>query len=226
MSEIEPVDTRPIARPRPSEELRKADRTRAEILDAALEFLWSRPFREMSVSTLMATTGHSRPAFYQYFQDVHELMETLLLDVEREILTTTQPWFSGPGDPVAALRASLAELVRVGYERGPILRAVHDAAPTDARLDRSWNELLGRFDDAVAARIAADQEQGLIPPFDPRPVAFAFNRMDAAVLIHAFGRRPRARPEPVLGGIERIWISTLYPTAGSDTLLRNEEPRT
>ena len=47
----------------------KSDRTRADILNAALEFIWSRPFREMSVSSLMATTNISRSAFYQYFED-------------------------------------------------------------------------------------------------------------------------------------------------------------
>lgn len=217
---------RPSVHPAPSDEVRKSDRTRAEILDTALEFLWSHPFREMSVATLMRSTHVSRPTFYQYFEDMHELMEKLLLDVEQEILHSAQPWFSGTGDPVAALRTSLSELVRVGYERGPILRAVADAAPTDERLDRSWEELLGRFDDAVAARIEADQRQGLIPEFDPHPVAEALNRLDARMLIHAFGHRPVSRPAPVLEAISRIWISTLYPTAETSALHRENGERT
>ena len=210
MSDISVSGTRPHAAVPPSERVRKSDRTRAEIVDAALEFLWSRPFREMTVGELMASTTHSRPAFYQYFRDLHDLIESLLLDIERAILEVAAPWFTGTGDPIQLLHESLAGLVSVGYERGPVLRAVADAAPTDERLDRAWSELLGRFDDAVTARIEADQAQGLIPAFDARPVAVAFNRLDAYTLIEAFGRRPRSQPEPVLDAMVRVWTSTLY----------------
>jgi AcrR family transcriptional regulator len=192
----------------------KSDRTRAAIVDGALEFLWSRPFREMTVRSLMASTGVSRSAFYQYFKDVHDLMETLLHEVEAGILEVAAPWFTGEGDPVEQLREALSGLVRVCYQQGPIIRAVADAAPTDARLEKSWTGLLSRFDDVVAARIEADQQSGLIPEFDARPVAVALNRLDAFTLIHAFGRRPRSQPEPVLESITRIWVSTLYGQGG------------
>ena len=210
MSENQLSTDRPHAVPHPSAQMRKSDITRAEILDATLEFLWSHPFREMSVGTLMASTTHSRSAFYLYFHDMHELMETLLLDLEEAILSVAAPWFMGTGDVVPLLEESLAGLVRIGYERGPLLRAVADAAPTDERLDRAWSEMLGRFDDAVTARIEADQVQGLIPAFDARPIAVALNRLDAFTLIQEFGRRPRNRPEPVRDAIMRIWTATLY----------------
>jgi AcrR family transcriptional regulator len=210
LSENDRSSTRPRAPLRPSTRLRKSDRSRAEILDAALEFLWSRPFREMTVASLMASTALSRSAFYQYFHDVHELMESLVEDLEQEILAGAGPWFTGTGDVIGLLHESLAELVRVGHERGPLLRAVADAAPSDERLDRAWTALLGRFDNAVSARIEADQRQRLIPEFEARPVAVALNRLDAFTLIHAFGTLPRSRPGPVLDAIVRIWVSTLY----------------
>ncbi len=190
--------------------LRKSERTRRAILDGALEFLWSRPFREMTVAELMSIVGASRPAFYQYFTDVHDLMETLLRELEDDIFRVTDPWFSGEGDPVASLHESQAGLVRVGYDRGPILRAVADASPSDERLELAWVKFLARFDDAVVARIEQHQEEGLIPAFDARPVAIALNRLDASALIHAFGRRPRSDPAPVREALTRIWTSTLY----------------
>ena len=80
------------------------------------------------------------------------------------------------------------------------------------------------FDDAASARIEADQEQGLIPHFDARPVAIALNRLDAYTLIEAFGQRPRSQPEPVREALARIWISTLYGAEwlgkGSSDLVR------
>ena len=196
--------------PQPVPRIVKSDRTRAAILNAALDFLWSRPFREMTVTSLMSSTNLSRSAFYQYFSDLHEVMDALLNLIQEEIFAAAAPWVSGVGDPVALNQEALGGLVRVCYQRGPFLRAITDAATSDERLDEAWRQFLGGFDDAATDRIEADQKQGLIPEFDARPVAFALNRLDAYTLVHAFGQRPRSRPEPVREALARVWISTLY----------------
>jgi AcrR family transcriptional regulator len=211
MSQVKRASKRPRVTPLTDPHVRKSDRTRTAILDAALEFLWSRPFRELTVAELMSIPGVSRSAFYRYFHDLHNLMEALLDDLADAILDAAAPWFTGDGDPLPLLRESLAGLVSVSYERGPILRSVADAAATDQRLEGAWSAFLDGFDDTVAARIEQHQEQGLIPDFDARPVAVALNRLDASLLIHAFGRRPRRDPEPIEEALVRIWMSTLYP---------------
>jgi AcrR family transcriptional regulator len=215
------------AEPEPTPKVGKSERTRAEILDAAFDFIWSRPFREMTVNSLMASTTVSRSAFYQYFRDLHELMETLLTTLEDEILQGAAPWFFGVGDPVALLDDSLNKLVAACYRRGPFIKAVADAAPTDRRLEEAWNNFLERFDDSVSARISVDQELGLIANFESRPLASALNRLDAYTFVHAFGQRPRNNPEPVLQAIRRLWISTLYGPewleANMSTLVREQE---
>ena len=164
----------------------------------------------MSVRSLMASTDISRPAFYQYFSDIHDLMKTLLDMLARDIFAAVEPWLEGVGDPVELLDEMLSGLIRVCYQQGPFLQAVSDAATTDKRFDKDWADFLGAFDDAASARIEADQEQGLIPGFPARPVAVALNRLDAYTIIEAFGQRPRSQPEPVRAALARIWISTLY----------------
>ena len=196
--------------PQPAPRVVKSDRTRAAILNAALDFVWSHPFRDMTVTSLMATTGVSRSAFYQYFNDLHEVMETLLGMLQGEIFVAAEPWIAGAGDPIALMQEALAGLVDVGYQRGPFLRAITDAASTDARLEKAWVQFLAGFDDAATARIEADQKQGLIPDFEARPVAYALNRLDAYTLLQAFGQHPRKQPEPVREALARIWISTLF----------------
>jgi AcrR family transcriptional regulator len=210
MSKIEKSSSPLRVHPQPALKIGKSERTRAEILNTALDFVWSQPFREMTVQSLMASTGVGRSSFYQYFKDLHEMMETLLVMLQDEIFDIAEPWIAGVGDPVALMREALAGLVRVGYQRGPIYRAFADAAATDKRFEKAWVQFLGRFDDAACARIEADQKQGLIPDFDARPVAIALNRLDAYTLIEAFGQRPRRQPEPVREALARIWISTLY----------------
>jgi AcrR family transcriptional regulator len=196
--------------PQPTPKIGKSERTRAAILNAGLEFVWTHPFRDMTVNALMASAGMSRSAFYQYFKDLHDLMGVLLDTVKDEVFAVTGPWFQGTGDPISLLHESLAGLVDVCYRLGPILRAADDAAATDERIENAWNHFKKQFDDAVTARIEADQAQGLIPQFDARPVAIALNRLDAYTLIEAFGQQPRSKPEPVREALERTWISTLY----------------
>ena len=210
MSEIEKSLSPLRMSPQPTLKIGKAERTRATILNAALDLIWSHPFRDMTVSSLMASTGVSRSAFYQYFNDLHELMETLLDMLQQEIFDVAKPWLEGVGDHVTLLRETLAGLVHVCYQRGPFLRAITDAAVTDPHLENAWLQFLAGFDDAATARIEADQKQGLIPDFDARPVAFALNRLNAYTLLQAFGQHPRKQPEPVREALVRIWISTLY----------------
>ncbi|MHA3977454.1 TetR/AcrR family transcriptional regulator [Halovulum sp. GXIMD14794] len=196
----------------------KSAQTKVAILDAGRRFCETHPFRELTVGTLMAATEYSRPTFYQHFNDLHGLMEALLDEVKGGIVEGAQPWFSGEGDPVATLKQSLTALVDVGYETGPILRAVADAAPNDQRLEHVWEAFLASFDEVVAARIAEDQARGVTPGFDPRPVAHALNRMDAGVLISAFGGAGKAEKAGVLNAILRVWISTLYPAGAGAAL--------
>jgi len=210
MSEIIKPSSPLHVSPQPASKIGKSDRTRAAILNAALDFVWSHPFRDMTVTSLMATTGVSRSAFYKYFNDLHEVMETLLGMLQGEIFVAAEPWIAGAGDPIALLQEALAGLVDVGYQRGPFLRAITDAASTDARLEKAWVQFLAGFDDAATARIEADQEQRLIPDFEARPVAYALNRLDAYTLLQAFGQHPRKQPEPVREALARIWISTLF----------------
>lgn len=210
MSSNKQADIRRRNDPRVETEPRRAERTRQAILDTALEFLWSRPFRELTIAELMSQTDISRQTFYRHFADLHDLMENLLHELEHDFQAAAGPWFVTDGDPVEELATSLAGVVKVSYQRGPLMRAVVEAAPMDERLEQAWNRLVTVFDDAVTARIEKDQAAGLVPDFDARAVAIALNRMDVGTLIHHFGRRPRSKPDPVCRSLTRIWISTIY----------------
>ena len=209
MSETTPAATR-VLRPIGHErQARKSERTREAILASALAFFRDHPFRDLTVGELMARVGASRPTFYQYFGDMHELMAVLLEGVRTDILMAASPWFEGEGDPVAELKVSLAGLVDVCYQRGNLLRAVSDAAVSNANMEKAWTRFMSSFDDTVAARIEQHQAKGVIDSFPARPVAVALNRLDASLLIESFGRRPRANRDDVLAAITRIRCSTL-----------------
>jgi AcrR family transcriptional regulator len=173
----------------------------------------------MTVQSLMATTSITRSAFYRHFEDVPDLVETLLMTLESEILEGASPWLTDDGDPVALLYESLAAEVRICYRRGPFLKAVNDAAGADAHLEAGWNGFLDRFDDAVSERIAADQQLGLIEAFDPRPIATALNRVDARRLFVCPGIWPKAaQPAGAGTGFDctRLDFHAIRPTVGGE----------
>lgn len=202
----------------------KSDLTRSAILNAAMDFVWSQPFREMTVTSLMAETSASRATFYQYFKDLHELMETLLEMLQSEIFEASNNWIAGVGDPLVLLHYTFTSLVQVCYERGPFLRAISDASTTDPRFEAAWKQFLETFDNATTERVKADQAQGLIADFDVHPVSTALTRLNAYTLIQAFGQHPRSQTEPVRDALVRVWVSTLYGSEWvgkkSSTLLR------
>lgn len=158
----------------------------------------------------MAGTTLSRPAFYQYFADVHDLIISLLHDIEAVMYQTACPWISGEGEPIAALRESNWGIVKTCVEHGPIIRAIVEAAPLDERLEQAWILFMERWDDAVEAQILAQQQEGLIPPLDARRIANALNSLDVNLVVGAFGRHPQSNPQEVLETMHRVWSSTLY----------------
>ena len=163
MPKIEKSSSPLRASPQSTLKIDKSERTRVAILNAALEFVWSHPFRDMTVNSVMASTGVGRSAFYQYFSDLHEVMETLLTMLQEEIFTAVQPWLVGVGDPIALMQETLAGLVDVSYQQGPFLRAITDAASTDSRLENAWLQFLAGFDDAATARYRSRPEAGSDP---------------------------------------------------------------
>lgn len=187
------------------------DEAKQLIVERAFEFLWEHPFRDLTVAKLMAETTLSRPAFYQYFNDLHDLAESLLREIQSVMHETANPWIGGEGEPISSLRVSLAGVVRTCVEHGPVLRAVADAAPLDERLERAWSAFMKSWDDAVEHRITEHQRQGLIrQSLDARHTARALNAMDASVLLAEFGSRPQGDPDAVLETLHSIWVGSLY----------------
>jgi AcrR family transcriptional regulator len=168
----------------------------------------------------MAATPLSRPAFYVYFEDIHELIEVLLSEVEVAMHESAGPWFGGDCDDAASsygrAREGLRGIAETCVVHGPLFRAVSEAAPLDSRLERAWSKFMTRWDDGVAARIRLEQTAGLIDrSLDAGAIAHALNRLDAALLIEHLGsrgsrRQKKDRAEYVIGIMHTFWHATLY----------------
>ncbi len=193
-----------------SRKRRSSTEVREQIVEQVLSLLWEHPLRDITVKMIMEGTGLSRPSFYIHFNSIPELIEERLGELEQVMIGTTMVWLSSTEDDPQILRTALSGLVEVVVENGATFRAIAEAATLDARLAKTWGGFLAKWDAAVAARIRVGQELGHFPDVDAEWTAFAINRMDAAVLIEAFGKRPQMDPESILESIFQIWKRTLY----------------
>src|SRR5262249_13139713 len=127
---------------------RRRTEAREQILDVARRELRNKPFRDLSVDELIAPTGLTRTAFYRYFPD----HEAVLLQLRERVWTglAEARCIAGPraadgAAPVpegAARAVSLEDLAPLIAENRSVLKAIADAAPGDADVERSYREFM------------------------------------------------------------------------------------
>lgn len=181
-----------------------------EILAAAEDFLRDHPFRELTVDAVMSRTGLKRPAFYAHFRDRHDLTLRIVDDVGHELGEMVDRWVDGD-DFERDGHASLLGLAQVYVRHGHVLRALVDAAGSDATVEAAYNSMIDRFIDATYKHIVAEQDAGRIrTDLDAEETARALTCLDERYLTRSLTAEPVADPQRVADVLFNIWASTLY----------------
>ena len=181
-----------------------------EIIAAAEAFLRERPFRELTVDEVMRRTDLSRPSFYVYFRDRHDLVLHVVAHLESRLFTMSDRWFTGTGPGRETAREALDGIVEVFAEHGPVMRALADAATDDPRVEEAYAALVQRFVDATARHIEDEMAAGSIPPLDAHETARALVWMNERYLTESLGREPYAPSRTVADTLLTIWTRVLY----------------
>src|SRR5580704_4587623 len=120
--------------------LKRSERTRAEILAAAIEEFAARGFHDAKISDIVSRAGVTQPSFYFYFPSKQAIYDHLLERVHDELLARiqaarTQPGVDGTTVPDmirAAMEAFLQYfadnplLANIGYFQADISAAIRD----------------------------------------------------------------------------------------------------
>ena len=182
-------------------------------MGAADALLRERPFRELTVDDLMRRTDLSRPSFYVYFKDRHDLVLRVAQQIGDELFAMSERWYKGTGAGPALIREAIGGVVRVFADHGPVLHALADAATDDPRVEAVYNTLIERFVDATARHIEEEVAAGRVLPVDARETAVALTWMMERYLQLTLGRSAQAPAEPVTDTLVTIWSRVLYGTA-------------
>jgi len=183
-----------------------------EIIAAAEGFLRERPFRELTVDEVMRRTDLSRPSFYVYFTDRHQLVLRVVEHLGSELFTMSDRWLGGSGEGPELARQALDGIVAVYVEHGPVMRALADAAADDPGVEQAYGALVQRFVDATARHIEEEIAAGRILPLDAYETAKALVWMMERYLILSLGRAPLTPAESVADTLTTIWTRVLYGT--------------
>jgi TetR/AcrR family transcriptional regulator, ethionamide resistance regulator len=182
-----------------------------EILDAAEQFLRQRPLRELTIDEVMAETSLSRPAFYVYFRDRHDLVLRLIQELGAELFAMADRWLkSKDGDSRQDLRSALEGVVAAYASHGPVLRALSDAAVDDPTVEAAYRGLTERFIDATADHIRAETRAGVVKGLNAKRTAAALVWMNERYLSTCLGGERQVRPREVVDTLYGVWVRTLY----------------
>jgi AcrR family transcriptional regulator len=183
-----------------------------EIISAAESLLRERPFRELTVDEVMRRTGLSRPSFYVYFTDRHQLVLKVVEHLGSELFTMSDRWLRGTGEGPALAREALDGIVAVYVQHGMVMRALADAAADDRGVEQAYSALVDSFIDATARHIEEEVAAGRVLPQDAHETAKALVWMMERYLTLSLGREPVTPARIVADTLATIWTRVLYGT--------------
>ena len=189
---------------------RTPEAAQREIVEAAEALLRERPFRELTVDQVMRRTGLSRPSFYVYFRDRHELVLRVVEHLQTDLLTVANRWYESIGGGPTVLREAMNGVVTVYGKHSAVARALADAAVDDPEVEAAYGALIQGFVDVTAEHIERELAAGHLTPVDAPEAAKALVWMTERYLYHSFGSKRRVPPARVTTTLATLWTRSLY----------------
>lgn len=168
-------------------------------------------YANLSIERIATRAGISRTAFYFYFADKRQLLMRLAADVGQALYEEAETWWSGSGDGAAQLAEALGKIAGLYRAHGPLVCAIVEVSTYDPPVGVFWRELVGRFVDASAARIAAEQAAGNArAALDPTATAFALVWMTERSFHQMVVQEEPVAAERLVGSLAGVWRATVY----------------
>jgi AcrR family transcriptional regulator len=173
-------------------------------------------YANLSIERIATRAGISRTAFYFYFADKRELLMRLATDVGQQLYDEAETWWSGSGDGCAQLTEALGKMAALYRAHGPLVCAIVEVSTYDAPVGVFWRELVGRFVDASAARIAAEQVAGrATTALDATATAFALVWMTERSFHQMVVQEEPVPAGELVAALAGVWRATVYGTVGA-----------
>jgi TetR/AcrR family transcriptional regulator, ethionamide resistance regulator len=167
-------------------------------------------YADLRVERIARAAGISRTAFYFYFRDKRDLLERLTEEVSDVLYAQADIWWSGRGDPAAALREALTNVAAVYAEHGVLLRVIVEVAGYDEDVARFWRSLVARFVEATERRIEAEARAGRAATERSAETAFALCWMTERALYQQLVQDAGPEMDELVDALAGIWVRSIY----------------
>jgi AcrR family transcriptional regulator len=192
---------------------RRHERTRQELIQAAMDQAAAGSFKDLTVEGITREAGVSRSAFYVYFGDKEEL----LLGALEDLIASHQNrlgncWTSG-GDPRRGVEKAIYDIARVYADNSELLGLAFETATYDEEVRELWSVLLETVVEGTAAEIKTRQREGAIDEsLDADALANGLVLMTERSFQVNLGLDDRG-PESVAAELTKVWWAALFGPA-------------
>lgn len=194
---------------------RRHERTRQELISAALDQAVAGSFKDLTVDGVTRAAGVSRSAFYVYFGDKEELLLGALEDLLADHRERLGGCWAESDDPRRALERGLYWAARTYSDNSELLGLAFETATYDEEVRELWMALLESVIEATAERIRAQQEQDRIAGgLDPDALAEGLVLMSERSFQVNLGDGDLAA-DAVASAVTKVWWAALFPEPGS-----------
>jgi AcrR family transcriptional regulator len=185
---------------------RKGDLKEEAILATCERLLGDKPLGEIGVDELAAGADISRPTFYFYFESKNAVLRTLVERLADAMYADAASFLArADEDPELTISRSIGAAADQWREHGPVLRAAVEAWGTVPELQAFWEDIIGRFVDQAAARIA---EEGV---GEAQSLAKALIWMnERCFYTSSLGAGPALSGEELVPTLTAIWMRSIF----------------
>jgi AcrR family transcriptional regulator len=192
---------------------RRHERTRQELISAALDQAVAGSFKDLTVEGVTRAAGVSRSAFYVYFGDKEELLLGALEDLIADHRDRLGDCWADSDDPRRALEKGLYGVARTYAENSELLGLAFETATYDEEVRELWMALLETVTETTAERIRSLQREGAIAA-----------RLDAQALAEGLVLMSERSfqmnladgdlgAEATAAAVTKVWWAALFPLA-------------
>ena len=158
---------------------------------------------------LAAGAGISRPTFYFYFESKNAVLRALVERIADEMYAEAEGWLAREDDsPEVTVSRSIEAAAQQWRDHGPVLRAAVEVP----ELRAFWEDVVRRFVEQSAARIADERDAGAAPP-GPEPEALAKALIwmnERCFYTSSLGSGPALSDDELVPTLTAIWLRSIY----------------
>lgn len=192
---------------------RRHERTRQELIQAALDQASSGSFKDLTVESITREAGVSRSAFYVYFGDKEELLLGALEDLIASHQNRLGNCWPSDGDPRRGIEKAIYDISRVYADNSELLALAHETATYDDEVRELWSALLETITDGTIEQIRTRQREGAIAgSLDAVALANGLVLMTERSLQVNLGQDERGA-ESVAAELTKVWWAALFQHA-------------